>query len=175
MVHYSLNIKACCSYVIWEKQDQIWAQICCIPKNMHSRTPMVKILLRQFSKSSNGWQKVHFYSKLVYASTWIRFQIDTNWACAFMWHFLCGVETVTCFVNVHLHWNVSNLKSDVSMQNKISTLPSVDKILWTPMYFPNALQVIGCQLFFTKKICWLSLFTYFNPMVYCTAFFKLRK
>jgi len=27
MVRFSLNIKACCSYVIWEKQDQIWANI----------------------------------------------------------------------------------------------------------------------------------------------------
>jgi len=41
MVHFSLNIKAWCLYVIWEKQDQIWAKIPCISKNMHSRTPMV--------------------------------------------------------------------------------------------------------------------------------------
>jgi len=27
-------------YVIWEKTDQIWAKIFCIPKNMRSRTPM---------------------------------------------------------------------------------------------------------------------------------------
>jgi len=27
--------------VIWEKQDKIWANIFCILKNMHSRTPMV--------------------------------------------------------------------------------------------------------------------------------------
>jgi len=26
MVHFSLIIKACCLYVIWEKQDQIWAR-----------------------------------------------------------------------------------------------------------------------------------------------------
>jgi len=26
--------------LFWEKQDQIWANIFCIPKNMHSRTPM---------------------------------------------------------------------------------------------------------------------------------------
>jgi len=25
-------------------------------------------------------------------------------------HFLCGVETVKCFVNIRLHCNVSNLK-----------------------------------------------------------------
>jgi len=41
MVHFSLNIKAWCLYVIWEKQDQIWAKFFCIPKNMHSRTPMI--------------------------------------------------------------------------------------------------------------------------------------
>jgi len=39
MVHFSLNIKGCSLYVIWEKQDQIWAKIFCILKNMHSRTP----------------------------------------------------------------------------------------------------------------------------------------
>jgi len=42
MVHFSLNIKTCCLYVIWEKQDQNWAKIFCIPKNMHSRTPMLE-------------------------------------------------------------------------------------------------------------------------------------
>jgi len=40
MVRFSLNIKTWCLYVIWEKQDQIWAKICCIPKNMHSRASM---------------------------------------------------------------------------------------------------------------------------------------
>jgi len=41
MVHFSLNIKAFCLYVIWEKQDQIYAKNFCIPQNMHSRTPMI--------------------------------------------------------------------------------------------------------------------------------------
>jgi len=40
MVHFGPNIKACCLYVIWAKRDQLWAKIFCIPKNMHSRTPM---------------------------------------------------------------------------------------------------------------------------------------
>jgi len=40
MVRFSLNIKTCCLYVIWEKQDQIWAKFFCIPKNMDSRTSM---------------------------------------------------------------------------------------------------------------------------------------
>jgi len=44
MEHFSLNIKACCLYVIGEKQDQIWAKIFCIPKIMHSRTPMVALV-----------------------------------------------------------------------------------------------------------------------------------
>jgi len=40
MIHFSLNIKACCLYVIWGKKDQIWVKNFCIPKNMHSRTLM---------------------------------------------------------------------------------------------------------------------------------------
>jgi len=41
-----------------------------------------------------------------------------------MGHFLCGVERVKCYVNVHLHCMVSNLK----ITNKMSTLPSHAKI-----------------------------------------------
>jgi len=44
MVHFSLDIKACCLYVIWEKQDQIWAKMLCIPKNMHSRSHMAMVI-----------------------------------------------------------------------------------------------------------------------------------
>ena len=40
MVRFSLNIKTCCLYVTWEIQDQIWANIFCSPKNVHSCTPM---------------------------------------------------------------------------------------------------------------------------------------
>jgi len=40
MVRFGFNIKTCCLNVIWEKQDQIWAKIFCIPKNIHVRTPM---------------------------------------------------------------------------------------------------------------------------------------
>jgi len=40
MVCFSLKTKTCCLNVIWEKQDQIWAKIFFIPKNMHSRIPM---------------------------------------------------------------------------------------------------------------------------------------
>jgi len=32
MVRFSLNIKTCCLYVIWEKQDQIWAKFFASPK-----------------------------------------------------------------------------------------------------------------------------------------------
>jgi len=41
MVRFSPSIKTFCLYVIWEKQDQIWAKTFCIPKNMDSRTPVV--------------------------------------------------------------------------------------------------------------------------------------
>ena len=40
MVRFSLQIKTCCLCIVWEKQDQIWANIFCISKNRHSRTPM---------------------------------------------------------------------------------------------------------------------------------------
>jgi len=45
MVRFSLNTKTFCLYVIWGKQDQIWAKIFCIPKNRHSRTPVVSIFI----------------------------------------------------------------------------------------------------------------------------------
>ena len=35
--------------MIWEKHEQIWAKIFCIPQNMRSRTPMFKSLLKQYS------------------------------------------------------------------------------------------------------------------------------
>jgi len=41
MARFSLNIKTCCLYVTWEIEDQIMAKIFCIPKNMHSHTPML--------------------------------------------------------------------------------------------------------------------------------------
>jgi len=40
MVRFSLNINTCCLHIAWEIQDQIWAKIFCIPKNILSRTPM---------------------------------------------------------------------------------------------------------------------------------------
>jgi len=39
MVRFSLNIQTSCSYVAWEMQDHIWANMFCIPKNIHCRTP----------------------------------------------------------------------------------------------------------------------------------------
>jgi len=55
MVRFSLNIKTFLRYL--GKQDQIWAKMFCIPKNMHSRTLMFstheknksQILLRTFA------------------------------------------------------------------------------------------------------------------------------
>jgi len=58
ILSFSLNIKTCCLYVIWKKQDQIWAKILCIPKNMHYRTPMCGSIaadsLMLFSHSINA-------------------------------------------------------------------------------------------------------------------------
>ena len=54
MVHFSLNIKACCSYVIFEKkwQCQIWANIFASPNigTPRTRTPMFLILLPESAK-----------------------------------------------------------------------------------------------------------------------------
>jgi len=50
MVRFSLDIKTCCLFVIWEKQDKIWAKFFCIPKNMHSRTPMCAVLVFAFAR-----------------------------------------------------------------------------------------------------------------------------
>jgi len=47
MVRFNLNIKTCCLYVIWKKQDQIWAKNFCIPKNIHSRTVHLWVIKSQ--------------------------------------------------------------------------------------------------------------------------------
>jgi len=57
-----------------------------------------------------------------------------------MGHFLCGVERVKRYVNVHLHCMVSNLKTT----NKMSTLPSLAKIsadahAWVVCVYKSAL------------------------------------
>jgi len=49
--------------------------------------------------------------------------------CRNMGHFVCGAERVKRYVNVHLQCMVSNLKTT----NKMSTLPSLAKILRTFM------------------------------------------
>jgi len=59
-----------------------------------------------------------------------KLKIDANEARAFVGHFLCGVETVKRFVNVHLHCNVSNLKN---ISNIMTLPPSLEKFLLTPM------------------------------------------
>jgi len=48
-------------YVIWEKQDQVWAKIFCIPKNMYSRTPMTRRIRkgRDVTKSDACAQRTH--------------------------------------------------------------------------------------------------------------------
>jgi len=57
MVRFSLIINTCCLYVIWETHDQIWAKI---PKNMHSRTPMICIPKNMHSRTP----MMHFKTKL---------------------------------------------------------------------------------------------------------------
>jgi len=59
MVHFSLNIKAWCLYDIWEKQDQIWANIFCIRKKMHSRTPMFRDITRRLFHSKREFVKTY--------------------------------------------------------------------------------------------------------------------
>jgi len=46
-----------------------------------------------------------------------------------MGNVLCGVETGKRFVNVHLHYNIRNLK----MISKMSALSPMEKFLPTPM------------------------------------------
>jgi len=58
------------------------------------------------------------------------FKIEANGARTFMGHFLCGVETVKRFVNVHLQCNVSNLKN---ISNMMTLPPPLEKFLLTPM------------------------------------------
>jgi len=58
-----------------------------------------------------------------------------------MVQFLCDVERVKHFVNVHLHCMVSNLK----MISKILTLP-LEKFLPTPMFEALAKFEIPLQL-----------------------------
>jgi len=47
-----------------------------------------------------------------------------------MVHFLCGAETVKRFVNVHLHYNIRNLKN---ISNMMTLPPPLEKFLRTPM------------------------------------------
>jgi len=82
-----------------------------------------------------------------------KLKIDANGARAFMWHFLCGVETVKRFVDVHLHCNDSNLKNISYM---MTLPPSLEKFLRTPMaiftiqqalrYGQDRLQLTICEL-----------------------------
>jgi len=58
------------------------------------------------------------------------FKIDANGARAFKGFFLkklflCGVETVKRFVNVHLHCNVSNLKNISNMIRTVARKSSI--------------------------------------------------
>ena len=90
-------------------------------------------------------------------------------------HFLCGVEMLKCFVKVHLHCIVSNLK----MLSKMSTLPPSGKKFcrrpshahvtpmpcpWSPDHFPDSwMWMQGSRDFYSK----LRIHSYY----YCTGFY----
>jgi len=73
-----------------------------------------------------------------------------------MRHYLCGVERVKRFVNVHLHCIVSNLQKI----GKMWKLPPVENFLRTPMH-PKSnkifrhLQFRPCKLDAESKIRWI--------------------
>jgi len=52
MARFSLNINICCLYIVWEKQDQIWAKIFSLPKNR----PLIQ--LRKHSCRKNNSEAV---------------------------------------------------------------------------------------------------------------------
>jgi len=79
MVHISLNIKACCLYVIWEKQDEIWAKFFCIPKNMHSRTLMAGTLWLASQMWFFWWRHL---ARLIF-----------SWHDCYEWNFFCNFPT----------------------------------------------------------------------------------
>jgi len=59
--------------------------------------------------------------------------------CHCMGHFLCGVERVKCFVNIHLHCIYSNLKR----VRKRLTMSSWKKLFRRPFYSLIYAQIIG--------------------------------
>ena len=96
---FSLNIKNCYLHVICEKQDQIWEKIFCIPKNNHSRTPMMILIRVQnrlktfyftdlstfyFSPDDRMWtlaynnQKIRLFYYYIYYSTLTNFYLKKN-------------------------------------------------------------------------------------------------
>jgi len=80
MVRFSLKIKTSSLYVIWKKQDQIWENIFCIPKNMYSRTPVMAIAVL-----------ISFFLGGVVSLIWKRF-FTWKSECKSFWSFLVLVE-----------------------------------------------------------------------------------
>jgi len=91
---------------------------------------MITRFMHQLSNAVTDDRKYTFVANSYTVSLEKDFKIDANGARAFMGHFLCSVETVKRFVNVHLHCNVNNLKNVSNMM----MLPSpLEKFLRTSM------------------------------------------
>jgi len=91
---------------------------------------MITTYMRQFRKKAvTDDRNYTFVANSCTAPLEKHFKIDANRARAFMEHFVCGAETVKCFVNVHVHCNVSNQKKI----SKMSTFPPLETFLRSPM------------------------------------------
>ena len=69
-----------------------------------------------------------------------------------MGNFLCGVEMVKRFVNVHLHCIVGNVKKI----NEMSTLPPLEKFLRTPMRHMIVTKLCPSSEIFGVSHCFLQ-------------------
>ena len=58
---------------------------------------MITTFMRQFSKSCNGWQKVHLWGKPIYSSTWKRFQNRSEWSTCFHGAFSLWCRNIKAF------------------------------------------------------------------------------
>ena len=66
-----------------------------------------------------------------------------------MWHFF-GVERVKCFVKVHLHCIVNNLKS-ISKRSTLSPLEKIPIVESTYLNLSQAIFSLKCCLLFPAK------------------------
>jgi len=92
------------------------------------------------------------------------YQRNEFWGCyRNMGHFLCGVKRIKRFVNVHLHYIVSNLKRI----SKMSTFPpSLEIFLQKPM--PVQSVTVSPQNFCVEVLQhggWMSFLTELMPLI----------